>query len=543
MSRPLHRRAFLGGLLAAGVAACTNDDASLPSSPPSTPRSTTTTTTTTAASTTTTTATTTTAAVADPARVPGVPKDLFALGVASGDPLPESVVLWTRLAPDPLGGGGMPDADVPVRWQVADDDRFRRIVAAGVVIASSSTAHSVHIDVPGLRPGREYFYRFTTGGEESPTGRTRTAPAPGTDPGSLRLLFASCQNWQAGYWTPWPHAVDEDPDLIVWLGDYIYEDGARPDTVRQHNGGEIGTLEEYRNRWALYKGDRGLQAAHAAAPWVVTWDDHELEDNYAGFDPKDPADVAGFRSRRARAYRAAWEHQPLRVPAPAGPALRMYRSLSWGSLVDVFVLDGRQYRSDQPCPGASDVAADCAARTDASRTMLGRAQLQWLARGVTRSNAVWSALANQTVMTPVPFGPLFNLDQWDGYAAERDEVVELLRRPRNAVVLTGDIHASGVGTLGVDVDRDRPAGTEFVGTSISSSFADGLEQVVADLVKPLPQVKWFEARERGYARCDVTAADWRTDYRVVSTVGAQRASISTATSWVVTDGTPGAEQV
>lgn len=548
MSRPLDRRTFLGGLLATSVAACTNDATSAPSSTPpssapssSTPSATSTTASTSTASTIVPTTTAATA-VPDPARVLGVPQDLFTLGVASGDPLPDRVVLWTRLAPDPLDGGGMPEYQVPVRWQVADDERFADIVAAGIVATGPSTAHSVHVDATGLRPGREYFYRFTTGGEESPIGRTRTAPAPGSDPGRMRLLFASCQNWQDGYWTPWPHAVGEDPDLIVWLGDYIYEGDARPEAVRRHNSGEIGTLEEYRNRWALYKGDRDLQAAHAAAPWVITWDDHEVENNYAGLTPQDRADAATFGRRRADAYQAAWEHQPVRAPAPAGSSFQMYRSLSWGTLSDLLVLDGRQYRTDQPCPGASDLSEGCAARTDRGGTMLGRRQKEWLRRRVSHSDARWSVLANQTIMTPVPFAGLFNLDQWDGYAAERDEVVELLRRARNAVVLTGDIHASAVGTLGVDVDRDRPAGTEFVGTSISSDFADGLEQVVADLVEPLPQVQWFDASRRGYGRCDVTAEEWRTDYRVVSTVADRKASITTAASWVVSDGTPVAER-
>ncbi|MDQ3738697.1 MAG: alkaline phosphatase D family protein [Actinomycetota bacterium] len=542
MSSPVDRRTFLGGLLAAGVAACTGSDESSPTAPPSVPASSTATTPATLLTPSTVPATATTTAVADPARLPGVPRDLFTLGVASGDPLPDRVVLWTRLAPQPLDGGGMPDVEVPVRWQVADDEGFAAIVAEGIVTASPPSAHSLHVDASGLRPGREYFYRFTTAGEESPTGRTRTAPAPGSDPGRLRLLFASCQNWQDGYWTPWPHAVDEDPDLIVWLGDYIYEGAARPDAVRQHNGGEILTLDEYRNRWALYKGDPTLQAAHAVAPWIVTWDDHEVENNYAGLIPQDPVDEATFRRRRAMAYRAAWEHHPVRAPAPVGSSFQMYRSLPWGTLAELFVLDGRQHRSDQPCGGSSDVGEGCAERTDRNRTMLGSRQKEWLRRGVSRSDAGWSVLANQTIMTPVPFGPLFNLDQWDGYAAERDEVVELLRRARNAVVLTGDIHAGAVCTLGVDVDRDRPAGTEFVGTSISSGFADGLEQAVADLVEPLPQVEWFDATQRGYARCDVTAQQWRTDYRVVSTVAARDASVATAASWAVSEGTPGAEQ-
>ena len=548
MSQPIDRRTFLAGALAVGAAACSGDSDGDPTTPGSGAASSTAPTSSTGPATTSTVlpATpppTTIATVADPQKVPGVGDGLFRLGVASGDPLPGSVVLWTRLAPEPLDGGGMPNVDVPLRWQVADDERFRSIVASGIVTTRPDEAHSAHVDVVGLRPRREYFYRFTTGGEASPVGRTRTAPAAESSPRQLRLVFASCQDWQDGYWTAWPHIVDEDPDVVLWLGDYIYEGGIGEDVVRPHNSGEVMSLAQYRNRWALYKGDPLLQAAHAAAPWIVTWDDHEVEDNYAGRFPKDPADAAIFRQRRAVAYRAAWEHQPIRGGRPTGPSLRIYRSLSWGRLAELFVLDGRQYRSDQPCGGDSDLGEGCAQRTSPSRTMLGMEQRRWLNRRLERSDGRWSVLANQTVLTPIPFGPLFNLDQWDGYAHERDAVVDMLRRRRNAVVLTGDIHAAGVGTLGVDAERNRPAGTEFVGTSISSPFVEGLEDVVAELVEDLPQGKWFDARHRGYGLCTVTPRQWTTDHRIVSTVTQRRATVSTNSSWAVRDKVPGAEQV
>ena len=216
-----------------------------------------------------------------PVGTPGFASSPFTLGVASGDPLPDSIVLWTRLAPDPLaadGLGGMPDVPVAVRWELADDDAFRQIVQSGTATASPTLAHSVHVDVTGLAPNRTYFYRFTAGNEVSPTGRTRTAPAPGTAVDRLRFAFASCQKYEDGFFTSYPHIVADDPDLVVFLGDYIYEYASADldDPVRAITGGKLAVLSDFRNRHATYKTDADLQAAHAAAPWIVTWDDHEV---------------------------------------------------------------------------------------------------------------------------------------------------------------------------------------------------------------------------------------------------------------------------
>ncbi len=365
-------------------------------------------------------------ALPDPEAPQGLPDGLFALGVASGDPAPDGVVLWTRLAPQPLAGGGMPvGMDVFVRWQVARDAAMTDLVADGLTKTDGTVAHSLHIDVSGLAPDTTYYYRFTTGGQVSPVGRTRTAPAVGAHVDHVRLAVATCQSYPQGYYHAWSQVVADAPDLVVFLGDYIYEGGLTSSGVRNHNSAEIMTLEAYRNRYGLYKSDPQLQAAHAAAPWVITWDDHEVENNHAGLTPQDRADDPIFTDRRTAAYRAFWEHLPLRAE-PQGIHLSMHRAVRWGSLLDLFVLDGRQYRADQVC--GADVAISCDARFDPNQTMLGAEQLTWLGDQLGGSTARWAGLANQTIMTPMPFGTAYNMDQWDGYAGERSIVLGLAGR-------------------------------------------------------------------------------------------------------------------
>ncbi len=290
--------------------------------------------------------------------------DPFTLGVASGDPLPDAVVIWTRLAPRPLEpGGGMPDRIVPVRWEVAGDERFAHVVRRGVAAARPERAHTVHVDVRGLQPHRRYWYRFRAAGELSPAGRMRTAPAPGA---AVPLSFAvtSCAQYEHGYFTAYRHLADEDCDVVFNLGDYIYEyeadDYVAPTgNVRDHVGPEVRTLDDYRQRHAQYKTDPDLQAAHAAAPWIVTWDDHEVDNNYADDIPEDRdaeegnATTADFLARRAAAYQAYWEHMPLRTAPPKGPDLPLYRRFAFGSTATFSVLDTRQYRTDQPCGDAT----------------------------------------------------------------------------------------------------------------------------------------------------------------------------------------------
>ncbi|HWK85713.1 MAG TPA: alkaline phosphatase D family protein, partial [Caldimonas sp.] len=255
----------------------------------------------------------------------------FGLGIASGQPRQSGMVLWTRLT-----GDGLPE-HVPVRWEVADDERFQQVVARGEESAEAEWAHSVHAEPGGLEPARWYWYRFSALGEQSGVGRTRTAPAPGAAAASLRFAIASCQRYDVGHYAAWRHAAAENLDLILFLGDYIYEYASRPDAIRRHEGGEAKTLTEYRARYATYKSDPLLQAAHAVAPWLLVWDDHEVANDYANLRGEDL--TQDFVARRAAAYRAYWEHMPFpKSTRPVGPDMRIFGRLDWGRLARIHLV-------------------------------------------------------------------------------------------------------------------------------------------------------------------------------------------------------------
>jgi len=466
--------------------------------------------------------------------------------VASGDPTSDGVVLWTRLAPRPVEGGGMGPDPVEVSWQIAEDERMGRVVRQGTVVARFDWAHSVHVEVSGLRPGRWYWYQFKAGNEVSPKGRTRTLPVSQSLPDRLRFAFASCQHYESGYYTAYQHMSREDLDLVFHLGDYIYEGGINATTQRHHNSKEIQSLEDYRNRHALYKSDRDLQAAHAMAPWMVTWDDHELDNNYAGAISEE-AGVSPEKllARRARAYQAYYEHMPLRRSAlPHGPDMKIHRRLPFGRLAEFHVLDTRQYRTNQPCGDGNKVPCDEVMNPAA--TLLGKRQRNWLFDGLERSPAAWNVLAQQVMMARVDRTPgdaaAYSMDQWPGYEVERRQVLNHFRTQRvsNPVVLTGDIHTNWANELLADFDQldGRPVATEFVGTSISSS-GDGIRvpKYLDSLLSENPFVKFHNA-ERGYVRCEVTLGQWRTDYRVVEYVTRPGAPLVTRRSFVVQSGNP-----
>ncbi|MBD2168220.1 alkaline phosphatase [Calothrix membranacea FACHB-236] len=474
----------------------------------------------------------------------------FSLGVASGDPLPDGVVLWTRLAPDPLNGGGMPMANIVVRWEVALDENMRKVVQKGKAIATPELAHSVHIDVRGLEPERWYWYQFRVGNELSPIGRTRTASAFHRSTKQLNFAFVSCQDWQNGYYTAFQHLAKEELDLVVHLGDYIYEYGPQPGGPRQHNSAEIFSLADYRNRHALYKTDPNLQAAHAAFPWIVTWDDHEVENNYANLIPEENQSLEAFITRRAYAYQAYYEHMPLRESSlPTKSNMQLYRRFTYGDLAEFNVLDTRQYRTDQPCNDG--LKPRCVQAFDANATMTGKEQEKWLFQGLDKSRSRWNVIAQQTMLAEYDFDPspdigLFNVDQWDGYVAARNRLLNFLqqRQPSNPVVITGDIHSSWVHDLKTDFNNPASitVGTEFVGTSISSDFpAQFIAPVQAALIDN-PHTKFFDGASRGYVRCKLTPKLWQSDYRVVSTITSPTAVISTLASFVVQNGQPGAQR-
>ncbi|AGA25296.1 alkaline phosphatase D family protein [Singulisphaera acidiphila] len=474
----------------------------------------------------------------------------FSLGVASGDPTSTGVVLWTRLAPEPLvPGGGLSPVAIEVQWEIADDEAMTKVVRQGTALATPQLGHSVHVEADGLKPDRWYWYRFRAGDAESPTARTRTLPTPAAQPDRLRFAFASCQHYETGLFTAYEHMVKDDLDLILHLGDYIYEDGGRPGHVRQHLGKEIESLDDYRIRYAQYKSDPLLQAAHARCPWLVTWDDHEVDNNYAGsVSAVKGVDSLALLARRANAYQAYYETMPLRRPSlPRGPHMRLYRKASFGRLAELLILDTRQYRSDQP---NGDKPADLNAEAlDPKQTMLGERQAGWLQASLLTSPATWNVLAQQVMMALVKrkrtAESLYSMDQWPGYAAERIRLVKFLaeRRVPNPVVLTGDIHSNWVNDLRVD-DRNPETpivATEFVGTSISSggngtSTPKGLET----LRDENPCVRFFDA-QRGYVRCTVTPGTWRTDLVQVEDISRPGAPAIERASFVVEAGKPGAQ--
>ena len=474
----------------------------------------------------------------------------FTLGVASGDPLPDGVVLWTRLAPQPLDGGGMPMSNVGVDWEIARDPRFQSIAQKGTAIARPELGHSVHVEVSGLEPGREYWYRFHAGDEVSRTGRTKTAPAAGAAVDRLRFGVCGCNHYEMGYFTAFRRIAEEQFDFVLHTGDYIYEgraDGGRGDRVRQHNGHEPYTLVDYRNRYALYKSDRDLMAAHASAPFLMTWDDHEVENNYAGdFDERGtPPEI--FVLRRAAAYQAYYETMPLRAGAmPSGSHMRIYRRLQFGNLVDFSILDTRQWRSDQACGDGGHT--DCAEALDPSRTMMGAEQEKWLFDTLAEVKARWTVIGQQVPtfardMRAVDPDGAFSMDKWDGYVPARQRLYARLLETKapNPIVLSGDVHNHYGADLKLDFTNLRSAtvGVEFTNTAVTST-GDGADVTPAwELTKNAsPHIKYHSGR-RGYIACTATPASMRADFKILDRVTIPDQPIRIGGSLVVQAGRSG----
>ncbi len=494
------------------------------------------------------------AASAAPYRGP-LKADPFTLGVASGDPDPDGFVLWTRLATDPLaadGHGGMPHRIVVVHWEVAADERFRKIVRRGTVAARPESAHSVHVELNGLAPGREFFYRFRAERYLSRVGRTRTAPARWSSGGVLNMSFASCSQFEHGYFTAYKHLAADSPDLILHLGDYQYE--YAPDTYnipggnpRDHLGPETVTLANYRQRHAQYKTDLDLQAAHAVAPWAVVFDDHEVENNWADEVPEQPD--ANFLARRAAAFQAYYENMPLRrTSIPRGIDMKLYRRLHWGRLATFHMLDTRQFRSDQAC---GDGYKDCPDSADPARSITGARQERWLLDGFRRSAARWDVLGQQVFFAQRDnnSGPatVVSQDSWDGYAASRDRITRgwVEARVRNPVVLTGDVHAHWASELKLNYadPTSRTVGTELVCTSITSG-GDGADKVPAQHQwQPWNPHLRFWNNQRGYVRTRITGAEMAVDFQVVPFVTRPGAPVHTRASFVIEDRVPGLHTV
>jgi alkaline phosphatase D len=484
----------------------------------------------------------------------------FTLGVASGEPTHDGVVLWTRLAPTPLaldGSGGM-SKPVAVTWDVATDDAMRNVVRTGIAEADRRFAHSLHVEVDGLEAGRSYWYRFTALGQQSPIGRTRTAPRPSAQPERMRLAFASCSNWEMGYFSAYRHMAEENPDLVIFLGDYIYE-GTFPDAqadriVRKHDGPTARDLASYRNRYALYRTDADLQALHATAPCLMTWDDHEVENDYANaWSEWTETDAQDFLRRRAAAYQAYYEHMPLRARSiPQGSAVRLYERFRFGRLATFSVLDGRQYRSKQPCEvpplRRGHVAPDsCAERMDRDRTLLGPEQEQWLFDGFKQSSAFWNIIAQEQLVARLRQkdreGQVGHwTDAWDGYPAARQRMLDAISatQPANPVFFGGDIHSFWVTDLKADFGDPSSASvaTEFVGTSVTSDAPP--YDLMMGVLPENPHVRYFESRHRGYLAVDLFRERMETRLQVISDRRDPRATVSTLKRFVVESGKPGA---
>lgn len=475
----------------------------------------------------------------------------FTLGVASGDPSSDGFVLWTRLAPDPLHGGGMPSAPVRVRWEVATDDALRQIVRRGSTLATPEWAHAIHVELTGLEPDRWYWYRFVAEEAASPIGRARTLPLAAGGSTQLRFAFASCQHFEHGHFTALRHLSEEELSLVFHLGDYIYEYPPGDGRVRRHAGpsAEVVTLDDYRNRYAQCKADPDLQAAHAACPWIVTWDDHEVADNYAGTSPAGGEPVEGFVQRRAAAYRAYYEHMPLRRASKptAVPAYetRVYRGFRYGQLASFFVLDTRQYRTPQPC--GDNTTWPCEAMHNPRATLLGPQQEAWLFGGFRASTARWNVIPQQVMLAKVNRRQngrdRFTMDHWAGYEVSRKRLVECLasRPGANPVVLTGDVHSNWVNDVRATSDGPTVA-TELVGTSLTTG-GDGQDvpRLMEAVLSDNPFVRFYN-EQRGYVVCHVTPARLQADYRVVSGVTTPGAPCGTRARFVIESGRPGAER-
>lgn len=484
----------------------------------------------------------------------------FQLGVASGDPSPDGFVIWTRLAPAPLQlHGGMPMRAFEVAWEVASDEKFRNIAARGAAVARPELAHSVHVEVSGLAPDRPYWYRFSAFGERSFAGRTRTTPLAGAPLKSLRFGVAGCNHYEEGYFHAFRALAQADLDFLFHYGDYIYEYPAAPPLrilrevpftpVRKHLGGETVSLDDYRLRYAQYRTDPDLQLAHAAMPWFVTFDDHEIANNWAGdIDEKGtPPEI--FALRRAAALQAWYEHMPVRRASfPGRDGVRAYRGAAWGDLVSASFLDTRQYRSDQACGDGERVLCDSARAS--GRTLLGAEQERWLFDRLGRSTARWNVIAQQVLMMDLDMSRaaesskrLTAMDTWGGYPVARERLLKHLqeRKLTNAVVLTGDAHQHFAGDV-LRTPDGAPVAAEFLVTSATSG-GDGLGLLPGneEILRRNPSLRRLEDK-RGYGICSVTHDQWTTELVSFSQVTSVQMPASSVARFIVEPGRAGIVQ-
>ena len=464
---------------------------------------------------------------------PRMAGDPFALGVASGSPTHDSVVLWTRLVAPELVANG----EVTVRWELAHDAQFTLGVQKGQTHAVPALAHSVHVELQGLSPDHWYFYRFMVGDAVSATGRTRTFPAPDAVVKRMRLAYASCQHWQHGYFGAYRHMLAENLDMVLFLGDYLYEYPNSKTSMRLATGDWVLTLDDYRQRHALYKSDPDLQAMHQACPWLVTWDDHEVQNDYAGNQQgQSGAPVADFAARRAAAYQAFYEHMPIRASAltqamaglAGGAEMRIYSRARYGRLASLYMLDARQYKDPQACAkdgnkGPNTLSPEsCADWNHPGRSMLGLQQERWLDAEFAKAGGQWNVLGQQTLLGQRDFRPgpgqlLWN-DGWDGYNAARTRLTDSLQKYK------ADYADEGSAVVGV----------EFCGTSITSR-SGGNDKTAARLAEN-PHFVFADAQRKGYGVVDFTPGRLTTTLRVVDDVRRPDAAVETLATFTVEAG-------
>lgn len=477
--------------------------------------------------------------------------DPFQLGVASGDATTDGFVIWTRIAPDPFNPEGLGSEAVPVAWEVATDDGMKHIVAHGEVLAQPGLAHSVHIEVRGLKPSREYFYRFHCGPAVSRLGRALTLPASHSAVGHLRFAYASCSHLEQGYFTAYRDMTAQDPAFMVHLGDYIYEyDSKTP--VRHHPGPEAKSLADYRAFHAAYKLDPDLQNAHAHCSWFCTWDDHEVANDYSKNESPFDRDPMAFLKRKIAAYQAYYEHMPLRASAAfSDSGMTLYQRFVYGNLVEFNFTDGRQYRDALACQkpdwhqGWVAEVDTCADINDPSRTMFGKKQEAWLEQGFAKAGCRWNVLANGQMFaafdqSPGPAYGVFT-DGWGGYPAARRRLLDLVkaRGANNVIAIAGDIHSFFASDV-KDIDRETNSATlmsEFVGTSVTSESHQ--TAMFAAAMPENPHIKFFDDRQRGYVLCDVMPETWQIQMRAIDDVRTPNGTVSTLKSFIVANGKPG----
>lgn len=487
----------------------------------------------------------------------------FSLGVASGSPNYHSVVLWTRLMPPEAGDlDQFSSSNVTVTWEVADDELFKVNRRSGQVMALAALANSVHLELEGLQSDRWYFYRFQLENAQSTVGRTRTLPHPNAVVQKLRIAYASCQRWEHGYFSAYHHMCQENLDLVLFLGDYIYEYAGAANAVRLPTGGWVNSLSDYRNRYALHKSEKSLQAMHAQCPWLITWDDHEVSNDYAGLERGQSGNISfDFSAQRARAYQAFYEHMPLRASAltraieglATGAEMRIYGQVAYGQLANIYLLDDRQYRDRQVCNkglgyGSGWVDPDqCEAWLDPQRTLLGMAQEKWLDQSFAKAHTeqrTWNILSQQSLFgrRDYKLGAGYYLwnDGWDGYSSARQRMTKSMQNHalNNPVLIGGDIHENWVGHVMADAYQDDSAtiGVEFCGAGITARSA-GNSKLAARLAEN-PHFIFADSERKGYGVVEFTAKQIQTELRVVDDVRQRQTKIETLAKFTVEAGVP-----